>query len=73
MKYKDIKENITLLAPTKPEEEISCQERIHKLAEEIKIASDKNKNKELPQNYRDYQIHELKYLAKRLLWELGGN
>lgn len=68
---KSYKTEITLHAPEKSESD-SCRERIFNLIEELQKAKEVTNDKTQLQNTRDYQIHHIKYLANRLLWETNG-
>ena len=71
MTKKNYKTEITLYSPEENESE-DCRERIFvlidKMVEAKRITQDKN---EL-QSKRDCAIYEIKYLAKRLLWETNA-
>lgn len=62
-------EEIWLEAP-KPEESKNCRERIFTLIDQMVIAKNKANDKNELETTRDSAIHEINYLARRLLWEV---
>lgn len=67
---KSYKTEILLPAPELSESDI-CRERIFDLIDLAVKYKEKANNDKLKETIRDNAIHELRFIVKRLLWELG--
>ena len=68
MKRKNFKAEVVLHAPEENESD-NCRERIFALVDRAVDAKNTALNESENQNKRDSAIHELKFIAKRILWE----